>query len=349
MAFVPALLALAVFVLAVFVPAVAGAAPAGRTPTIGRPGLASSRYGAIWYSATVRVPASAIIGADIRYVVGAATSASVCFALIRTSNRADAYGSAVFVTLPRGRTTHVVVSPGENPPVLTFGTPLQQQRTTSSEPRRCDIAVATRPGDERIDIVAFASADGTITGNQIALHAGRGSRIIAESSGRGSILRREDAFDGPVMAQTYTGTEGGHVSSDTGFLAMVSATSTVQFNRSGVTLLTTVPTSPRSPVGIGSWQGGLPSILSVDAPDRPTTAPDTIVRAGPPGRYDFRIDALVAPFVFGATATAPSVGVIAGKAPIAVLAAADVDFPACTARRIRVIARARDHHPICGP
>jgi hypothetical protein len=158
------------------------------------------------------------------------------------------------------------------------------------------------------------------------------------------MLALQNMFDPSVFAKVDAepGGDGCEASALRGTL-------THRFTRHVSALFDTGPADPADVAGPGHSQA--PALLSVSGPTQvsginalnTSFGISTMSFDAGPGVYTFSADAFVAPECVDATLTHEAVG----KSPYVVVAAADADFPACTTKGARIVARARDHHPIC--
>lgn len=329
-------MAAAVVVLAAA--AIAGS-PAGASPS-GPIVRASSTRGAFWHAIAGWAPPGSIVVAEIEWTTAGRASGTVGSVFVRMASAPESGAALYAATLPGGRYASAVVStPGSHVRPLRTGAQ-KRSRLGGWFMLRLELVIPDDGGT--LDIASFVAADGPVSRQRIKATFPRRGIVRAESRGSGSMARREWDFAGPVVAEAR----------DEDSFASATGAATIRGAASGAT----AATFRRSPIiffvsfnemgvgGVGSWQGGIPAVFTVEAPDRTTTAPDQIIRAGPAGPYRFRIDVFASGLVFADTHVAGAVH--AGKIPAVILAAADADFPACTTTRVRT--RARDGHPVCG-
>lgn len=326
--------------VAMLAAAASAGSPAGASPS-GPVARASSSRGAFWYTISGWAPPGSVVVAEIEWTTAGRASGTVGAMYVRMGPSPDTGAALYAATTPGGRYASAVVSaPGSHVRPLRTGA---QKRSDLDGWFMLQAELIVPDDGGTFDFASFVAADGPVSRQRIKVTFPRGGLVRAESRGSGSLTRREWDFAGPVVAEAR---EGNSIASATGIAtvrAAAAGATAATFRRSPIIVF--VSFNQIGVGGAGSWQGGIPAVFTVEAPDRTTTVPDQIIRAGPAGPYRFRIDAFASGLVLADTHVAGAVQT--GKVPAVILAAADADFPACTTTRVRT--RARDGHPVCGP
>lgn len=201
----------------------------------------------------------------------------------------------------------------------------------------------------RTTILLVVAPAGPIAGVTIRLKLVGSVRVVAESFGPALPARREWDFSSPATATAWHGAqpvEGVHANVFADASALSRSAATVR--RRAATYFATTPTAA------GLVFVPSPTMLWARGPARGNTpaSSDTqyemqrLAFLGPPGRYDYGFDLLAAPAAVAYHDDAPIV-TAAGQVPFVVLIAADVDYPACSTKPVRVVARGRNGHVVC--
>lgn len=330
-----------VAVVALAAATIAAAAPADAGPA-GPIVAASSSRGAFWHTISGWAPSGSSIVTEIDWTVGGTASGTVGYLFARMAPMPDMGAGLMAAAFPSGRHASALIStPGMHLRPVRVGA-RQRHGLDGRFLIRIQFMVPEDGGE--LDLAFFVAADGPVRRQRIRATFPRGGVVRAESRGSGSLSRREQDFAGPAVVEAGDATSLASATGMASIRGSASGSTSAAFKRRPVIVFSSFGGTGAG--GAGSWQGSIPSVLTVEAPDRTTTAPDQIIRAGPAGSYRFRVDAFAGALVAAREdATGALIG--AGKPPFVILAAADTDFPACTTTRVR--ARARDGHPVCGP
>lgn len=321
--------------------AAASPADAGASGTIVR---ASAPAGAFWHTVSAWAPPGSPVIVDLRWTVAGRATTTAGFVFIRAAGLPDTGAGLLAASFPGGRHASATVTTGPGIRHVRIGSPASAP-IDGGFLMRTEFVIPKEGGP--LDLAIFVASDRRVRHQRIGVWFDRGAVVRAESRGSGSFIRRERDFADLAVVSAGEQTSAASVSALATVRSSAAGTTSAGFRRGPVMVFSGFGGYP-SAVGAGSWQGGIPAVLTLEAPDRTTAAPDQIARAGPAGLYRYRIDAFAAAG-FGVGDAATGGGVTAGKPPTVIVAAADTDFPACSTPRIRVRTRARDGHPVCGP